>query len=191
MNPKAFEQSPTDKAHYKVLRRTVSALITRLGSQLDQQGLRVLDIAPEAHVGAAGAFPQSFVDTLDIDNKSGATCIADLCLCNCKSVPGGTYDLIICTEVLEHTRYPWKALKEIHRLLKPGGIVAITTPFNFRIHGPAPDCWRFTAEGLRVLLEDFTEIHIEVIEDQERPMMPIQYASTATKRHTDKSVCWD
>lgn len=191
MNPKTFTQSPTDETHYNVVRNTVSTFITRLASQLDQQSLRILDIAPEAHLGAAGPFSRSFVDTLDIDKNSGATYIADLCRCNCETVPGGTYDLIICTEVLEHTRYPWKATKEIHRLLKPGGMVGLTTPFNFRIHGPAPDCWRFTAEGLKILLEDFTEIDIEAIEDPERPMMPIQYVSTATKRYTDQSFCWD
>lgn len=191
VNHRVFEQSPTDEAHYEVLRKTVSSLITRLGSQLDQQGLRILDIAPEAHAGAAAAFSKSIVHTLDIDENSGATYIADLCRCNCKAIPGGTYDVVICTEVLEHTRYPWKATKEIHRLLRPGGIVAFTTPFNFRIHGPAPDCWRFTAAGLEVLLEDFTEVKIEIIEDPERPRMPIQYVSTASKKQTDQSGCWD
>jgi len=153
--------------------------------------LRVLDIAPESHKGAAGSFTRANVETLDIDAESGATHIADLCECNCRSVSSGCYDLVICTEVLEHTKHPWRAMKEISRLLKPNGLVAITTPFNFRIHGPAPDCWRFTEDGLRVLLENFNAVEINEIEDSDRPRMPIQYTALASKGANGIFECWD
>lgn len=39
-----------------------------------------------------------------------------------------TFDFIICSEVLEHLSDDTKAIKEIYRLLKPGGTVAITVP---------------------------------------------------------------
>ncbi|MCK5818286.1 MAG: methyltransferase domain-containing protein [Psychromonas sp.] len=48
------------------------------------------------------------------------------------------------TEVLEHTLNPFRAINEIYRILKPNGILIMTTPFNFRIHNPLPDCWRIS-----------------------------------------------
>lgn len=38
------------------------------------------------------------------------------------------YDVVICSEVLEHLFDPVKVTKEIHRLLKPGGIYILSTP---------------------------------------------------------------
>lgn len=39
-----------------------------------------------------------------------------------------SFDIVICTEVLEHLPHPEVALKEIHRVLKWGGVAIITTP---------------------------------------------------------------
>jgi 2-polyprenyl-3-methyl-5-hydroxy-6-metoxy-1,4-benzoquinol methylase len=39
-----------------------------------------------------------------------------------------SYDVILCTEVFEHIPDPVKALKEFSRLLKPSGILILTTP---------------------------------------------------------------
>jgi SAM-dependent methyltransferase len=46
----------------------------------------------------------------------------------------GSVDAIICTEVLEHVPDPISAIKEMSRLLKPGGKIAITTPLLSFIH---------------------------------------------------------
>lgn len=40
----------------------------------------------------------------------------------------GTFDIVISTEVIEHTIDPKKAINEIYRVLKPGGTVVLTTP---------------------------------------------------------------
>ena len=45
-----------------------------------------------------------------------------------------TFDVILCTEVLEHVPYPDKAIKELTRLLKNGGTLIITAPFNSLTH---------------------------------------------------------
>lgn len=42
----------------------------------------------------------------------------------------GTYDMAICSEVLEHVWDPYTVCKEIHRLLKPTGTFVMSTP-NF------------------------------------------------------------
>lgn len=43
-------------------------------------------------------------------------------------LPGDTFDVVTCIEVLEHLFLPLEAAREIHRVLKPGGIVIVTTP---------------------------------------------------------------
>lgn len=42
--------------------------------------------------------------------------------------PGGHFDVVILTEVIEHLRRPEKAVAEVNRVLKKGGLVIITTP---------------------------------------------------------------
>lgn len=67
---------------------------------------------------------------------------------------------VLCSEVLEHVRRPWKALGSLHNTLKPGGWIVITTLTAFPIHGFPDDYWRFTENGLALLLQDagFREI---------------------------------
>jgi len=49
-------------------------------------------------------------------------------------VENDSFDVIICTEVLEHVPDPIIAIKEMSRILKPGGIILITTPLGSHIH---------------------------------------------------------
>lgn len=39
------------------------------------------------------------------------------------------FDVVLCTEVLEHVPYPNETLREFSRLLKPGGTLLLTAPF--------------------------------------------------------------
>ncbi len=41
------------------------------------------------------------------------------------------FDLVISSEVIEHTKAPYKALREFYRVLKPNGILALTVPNHF------------------------------------------------------------
>jgi len=84
--------------------------------------------------------------------------------------------------VLEHTLNPFAAIEEIHRLLCIGGYLFLTVPFNFRIHGPLPDCWRFTEHGLRAILSMFDILELTSLETIDRPLMPIHYTVVARKR---------
>jgi hypothetical protein len=141
----------------------------------------VLDIAPQIHLGAKEFFRLATVQTFDIDPDSGADIIGDLCREN-PAILAGSVDLIICTEVLEHTRQPFSAVAEMYRMLTPGGCVVGTTPFNFRIHGPLPDCWRFTEHGLRELFREFSSLTIrEYASADQRFLMPLQYELRAFK----------
>ncbi len=78
-------------------------------------------------------------------------------------------------EVLEHTLNPFDAIKELRRITKHGGYLLVSAPLNFRIHGPSPDCWRFTEHGWRVLLRDFDIVEIDIMETPDRELFPIKY----------------
>lgn len=56
----------------------------------------------------------------------------------------GSFDAVLCSEVLEHIREPRLVLQQIERILKPGGVLLITVPFLFRQHGDPSDYGRYT-----------------------------------------------
>lgn len=165
----------------EMIRYTVDFEIKNFAMNYDLKGKTLLDIAPQDYVGAKKYFKHSSVKTLDIDSSSGADYIADICKCNSHLIPDDFFDLIVCTEVLEHTLRPFDAASELYRIIKKGGMILITTPFDFRIHGPLPDCWRFTDYGLRALFRDFSEITIKAIENPDRNLMPLQYVTILSK----------
>jgi len=173
--------SELDKKYFKMLRQDVSDFMKASGKQYDKEGLKVLDIAPQDHEGARPYFKKSTVETLDIDPDSAATYVADICATNSSIIPSEHFDIVVCTEVLEHTLQPFQAVKEISRILKFGGIALISVPYNFRIHGPLPDCWRFTEHGLRELFKNFEIISLDSLEDEDRFLAPIHYTMVVKK----------
>lgn len=74
----------------------------------------------------------------------------------------GAFNAVLCTEVLEHVPYPWGAVEEIRRVLCPGGVALLTSPFMWPWHGSKryADFWRFTADGWRMLCRDFSSVRV-------------------------------
>jgi SAM-dependent methyltransferase len=62
---------------------------------------------------------------------------------------------VICLETLEHVADPLRAVQEMHRILRPGGLLAISSLMFFPIHAHPWDFWRFTPEGFELLLKPF------------------------------------
>lgn len=70
-------------------------------------------------------------------------------------------DGIIFSWVLEHMKNPEKVISEMHRVLKSGGYLYLSTNFITPYHPSPKDYYRWTADGLRVLLKDFNIIELK------------------------------
>jgi ubiquinone/menaquinone biosynthesis C-methylase UbiE len=68
-------------------------------------------------------------------------------------VDDGSFDLVLCTQVLEHTDDPAQTVRELRRVLAPGGR-ALASTHGVQWYHPSPnDHWRWTHTGLRLLFE--------------------------------------
>lgn len=69
-------------------------------------------------------------------------------------IEDGTYDSVLCIEVLEHSESPQLLLSEMARILRPGGRLILTVPWSARLHHLPYDYHRFTRMRLLKLLEE-------------------------------------
>lgn len=67
----------------------------------------------------------------------------------------GSIDAVWVQAVLEHTLDPAAIVAEMHRVLRPGGLVFANVAFMWPIVEQAYDFTRYTASGLRWLFRDF------------------------------------
>jgi SAM-dependent methyltransferase len=72
-----------------------------------------------------------------------------------RNVADATFDLAVLDQTLEHIAHPERALGEVRRVLKPGGIAVVTTPFLVPVHTGSNygDYYRWTPQGLAVTLD--------------------------------------
>jgi len=64
---------------------------------------------------------------------------------------------VIFVETIEHVIHPHRAISEIYRILKSGGVLVITSAMDLPIHSYPYDLWRFTPDGFRQLLSLFPQ----------------------------------
>jgi SAM-dependent methyltransferase len=134
-------------ALYEHLRATLAARLPAGG-----EGLEVLEVGgsngvvaamlPRARYEVAPPFPE--VDVQDLSRY-----------------PTDRYDVVVVDNVLEHVPQPERAVAEIRRILRHGGVCICFTPFLVRVHNFPGDYWRFTDAGLRRLFADFAEVDVE------------------------------
>jgi len=70
-----------------------------------------------------------------------------------------SFDVVVCTQVLEYVPHPQQAIDEMRRVLKPGGSLLLSVPSVFP-RDSDPEYWRFLPSALRMMLQGFTQIEI-------------------------------
>jgi SAM-dependent methyltransferase len=73
-----------------------------------------------------------------------------------------SFDSSMATEVLEHCPEPEVVLKEILRVLKPGGVLFFTVPFLWNLHEVPHDEYRYTPFSMKRHLENSGFIEIDI-----------------------------
>ena len=63
-------------------------------------------------------------------------------------IENDVFDAVLCTQVLEHLEWPRESVKEMHRVLKPGGKLYMTVPMAQNEHQVPYDFFRYTSYGL-------------------------------------------
>jgi SAM-dependent methyltransferase len=106
-------------------------------------------------VGAGGRRITPDVVTVDAVAAPGVDVVGDI-----HGLPfaDGSFDAVFCTGTLEHITDPFRAIQELRRVLRPGGILYVDVPFMQGYHADPTDYWRFTLDGLRLLCRDFEEL---------------------------------
>jgi SAM-dependent methyltransferase len=77
------------------------------------------------------------------------------------TLPDASADTVLCNSVLEHLERPQDAVREMYRILKPGGCVILSAPFFWHLHEEPRDFFRYSRFGLEYL---FNEAAFQVVE---------------------------
>jgi SAM-dependent methyltransferase len=97
------------------------------------------------YIGGAGRTVEGYVN-LDLLAMPGVNVAADAARL---PFPAGIFQRVECDAVLEHVRHPRQVMREVERVLAPGGYAHIVTPFCHPFHEYPKDYRRFTLEGLK------------------------------------------
>ncbi len=94
---------------------------------------------------------------LDIDSNRKPDTVGDA---HALPFSDNSFDKILCTEVLEHLHTPDLAISEMKRVLRPSGLLILTTRFVYPIHDAPNDYYRFTEYGLKYLFRDWEIVEL-------------------------------
>ena len=122
-----------------VVRRELAALLANIGD-----GQRALNI------GSGESDLHSGVTNLDVNPSNQTDCVGDAL-----SLPfeASTFHLVLSQETMEHVSDPFRAVREMGRVLKTDGALYLQVPFVLGYHPDPEDYWRFTHAGVRRLIE--------------------------------------
>lgn len=65
------------------------------------------------------------------------------------------FDVVLCTNVIEHVANGEDAFKELSRILKPGGTLILSVPFLYPLHEAPYDFHRYTKYGLEHMISKY------------------------------------
>ncbi len=114
--------------------------------------LRVLDVGcgQKPYYPYFAGYADSYVGVDVVENPAAELLggVEDL------PVDDASFDVVLCTQVLEHCDDPARAVAELRRVTAPGGRVLAST-HGVQVYHPSPhDYWRWTHEGLHRLFAE-------------------------------------
>lgn len=133
----------------KITRRQLEKFLGKYASEK-----RALDIGSGGS-SYARFFPNRL--TIDIDPARKPEIVADA---HALPFKDGEFEVVLCTEVLEHLIDPRKAVGEMRRVLQKGGLLILTTRFVYPLHDVPHDYWRYTKYGLHELFKEFEIVEL-------------------------------
>jgi len=168
--------------HYRRLRPNASRVhlrrfLAQAASELSQS-IVILD-AGAGEGRYAELFSAHCYHAVDLNPNRSLSYVANL-----QALPArdASYDLVICTQVLEHVAEPLAVLRELYRALKPGGSLWLTVPFFFAEHMQPYDYYRYTRYGLTYLLRQ-AGFEIRAIQHLEGYLATLAYQLETAARH--------
>ena len=129
-------------------REYMAEFLERAACSLPAGGL-VLDAGAGENAPYRNCFLQHRYESADI--VPGAVTY----VCDVASIPveDDRFDIVVCTQVLEHVPEPTVVLAELYRVLKPGCKLWLSAPFYYEEHLQPYDFFRYTRFGMRSLIE--------------------------------------
>jgi SAM-dependent methyltransferase len=124
--------------------------------------------------------------TVDIDPARKPDVVADA---HALPFPDASFELVLCTEVLEHLVNPPQAIAEMYRVLTPGGTLILTTRFVYPLHDAPHDYFRFTRFGLEKLLEHWSDVSITPELSTMATLGCLAPTSCVSDRHARRQAC--
>ncbi|MSU55781.1 MAG: class I SAM-dependent methyltransferase [Candidatus Taylorbacteria bacterium] len=129
-----------------------------LGTYVGKSAKQCISSLPKGsvivNIGSGAEIIREDIINVDIDPYPGVRITADIHTLPFKD---SSVDAVISESVLEHVKDPIRAVAEMRRILKPGGLLYIVVPFIIGYHSSPGDYYRWTTSGMRELLKEFKE----------------------------------
>ncbi len=90
------------------------------------------------------------------------------------------FDVVLSGSTMEHVKSIWRWIPELVRVLKPGGLLAILTHWQFPEHRYPVDCWRIMPDGMLHLFDQtwsLTSYDIRIISETDILASAYKYAA--------------
>src|SRR6516225_3977772 len=156
-------------------------------------GARVLEVGAYDVNGSVRPYAESLMPDcyvgVDIADGPGVDIV-----CDCEqltAVLGGDWDVVICTEMLEHVQNWRTCMRELVAALAPCGYLLLTTRSpGFPYHGFPGDFWRFTRADMRAIIDGLGLEVISIADDDPQTPGVLVFAKKPRRKPKDRTTHW-